>query len=275
MVSKKKEQLPIEEEPKRPITEEQVIEEPVAEPVTEEPVALEEEAVVEKVPEHSHPELDQIIVKLQEIDQRIANMEMGGEEPGIEKVKEAIKDAPEREPDHEQKKKVEFENPEQIPQTKQPAVGDTPGNDDFTKYDNKAKDVEGKAIAATPNASGKIPKNESIKVKLDIEDEKGDAPQEEEAPMAIPQKLGNAEEQPGLKPFGEVVEEEDETGKLKESEASDETDEEKIKKELTKRQSVVGGNSNNIIAKEQQMQKSVEAYLKKTNHFSMFNQVRV
>ena len=75
-----------------------------------------EEQMEGEVPEHTHPEIDQLLVKIQELEQRLADKEMDNQdyEEGCNTKKEELKDDPEREPDNVYTKKVNTENPEKL-----------------------------------------------------------------------------------------------------------------------------------------------------------------
>lgn len=275
-------------------------------------IGQEEEAMEGDMPDHTHPELDQVLVKLQEIEQRLSTMETSDsaeyEDPMMEKSKEELSNAPERESDNESTKKINTENPEKLPQTGQPSNGSAPGDDNYQKYDNKAKDVESKAISATPNASGKIPKEESVKLKIDVEE---DGKKEEEKPLEAPISPEEASpaaqvppeapvekdvtEEPGIKKLGEMADEEEEKKmeeqadpmsttagtsedptqrKPEDAPAQPNAMKQNVDPALTQRQSVVSANgqTQQMNAEERQMG-AVQEYLQKTGHSRMFKKL--
>ena len=242
MVNKKKEQFPDEEDKdkKDQKVEEKIEDEESSEQlddnaVMEEPLEKKEigEQMENEIQPHSHEELDQILIKLQEIEQRIATIEMGGEEPGMERTQEDIKDVPEREPDNTQTKPIQpmMDNPE------------------------------------------KISKGESVKLSVTIDDKEKEEPKMEEPedkPIVVPQQMDKKpmvepeveapEEKPGFKKFGEQSEEDED---------KDDEKKPKVEKELTQRQSLVSGNDKNLKnfkrSNEQEKKNAVHEFLKKNN----------
>lgn len=154
------------------------------------------------LPDHTHPEYDQLLVKVQEIEQAIVDMKMGGVQQesldsGAPKhdsdkpkdgskdpenvnakdltavvemvrrvVREELKGIPERETGKEIRPGGP-DNTEHPPMTKQPANGEAPSGGEFDSDDKTNKDSGDEAEGKVPKPSSEFPKMPVKKNKIE------------------------------------------------------------------------------------------------------------
>lgn len=266
----------------------------------------------QNIADHTHPEYDQMMVKLQEIEGMLSDMQMGGidqkesmddsdepedkEKPSGDKfpiskealrkiIREELQGIPERDVT---KKQV---NPDaavqDIPQTNQPANGEAPSGGGFDSDDKTNKDDGDATVSQTPKPASEFPKtaiqkNKYALAKKYIERAKKLMKEAEGEDPTEPQP-GKVEKKP-VQMDGMVANNSPAGGtEGLEIEVEDEDEEEEDKKsgmmqERTSRRSLVGSSGSSaqeeILDIRARASESVREYLQKAGHGRALNMMQ-
>ena len=134
------------------------------------------------IPDHTHPEYDQMLVKIQELENKINKGTMGGIEQDYEEekpelkqmesyIKKVIREELKGVPEIEKGKnshKIGPDNTSEIPQTEQPANGESPSGGEFDSNDKTNKEDGDDAISKTPKPKSVYDKIPTQKNKMEL-----------------------------------------------------------------------------------------------------------
>lgn len=146
-----------------------------------------------KIPDHTHPEYDQMLVKVQELESALSNMQMGGvgqeqmngnaiepkkkdededkkymTESAVRKlIKEEIQGVPEN-PDKKKQESPDSAANAEVPQTTQPPNGEAPSGGGFDSDDKLNKKDADNAVSETPKPSSDLSKPKIVVNKMQL-----------------------------------------------------------------------------------------------------------